>query len=175
MLLIWQLKRGNSIALGRIYEKYRDDLVRIGAGLACDVGTAEDVVQEVFLMLVRDAGKYQISRNLKGYLTSCVVNRIRNLHRGKRGKEHVGLDEAWDEASEGKGPAECVACDEEFRELYRALAVLPYEQREAVVLHVQCRMKFREIAEIQETFIQTSQSRYKYGLNKLRSILHASG
>lgn len=132
-------------------------------------------MQEVFLILVRDVGKYDISRNLKGYLTSCVVNRIRNLHRGKSGHERVGLDEVWDRALESKSPDECVACEEEFRNLYNALAVLPYEQREAIVLHIQGKMKFREIAEIQETFIKTVQSRYEYGLKKLRSILHPSG
>ena len=32
-LLIWKLNHGSTDALCRIYEKYRDDLVRIAAGL----------------------------------------------------------------------------------------------------------------------------------------------
>ncbi len=51
------------------------------------------------------------------------------------------------------------------------MAQLPYEQREAVVLHLQGAMKFKEIAEIQETSVKTALSRYRYGLDKLRSIL----
>ena len=52
-LLILKLNRGSKDALCRIYEKYRDDLVRIAAGLVNDVCTAEDIVQEVFLTLIR--------------------------------------------------------------------------------------------------------------------------
>jgi len=55
-LLIWKLNRGSRDALCRIHEKYRDDLVRIAAGLLNDISTAEDVVQEVFLMLVHSSG-----------------------------------------------------------------------------------------------------------------------
>ena len=86
-LLIWKLNRGSEDALCRIYEKYRDDLVRIAAGLLNDISTAEDVVQNVFFMLVRSAGKYEIRTNLKGYWTSCVVNKIRNLSRTKSAQE----------------------------------------------------------------------------------------
>ena len=52
-LLIRQLNRGSQEALCGIYEKYRDDLVRIAAGLLNNVSAAEDIVQDVFLMLVR--------------------------------------------------------------------------------------------------------------------------
>jgi RNA polymerase sigma-70 factor (ECF subfamily) len=48
---------------------------------------------------------------------------------------------------------------------------LPYEQKEAVILHIQGKMKFREIAKLQQTSIKTTLSRYSYGLKKLRSIL----
>ncbi len=61
-LLIWKLNRGSKEALCRIYEKYRDDLVRIAAGLVNDVSTAEDIVQEVFLTLVHSSGKHEIRR-----------------------------------------------------------------------------------------------------------------
>ena len=76
-LLIRKLRHGNKDALCSIYDKYRDDLVRIAAGLLNDVSTAEDIVQEVFLMLVRSADKFKIRKNLKGYLTTCVVNKAR--------------------------------------------------------------------------------------------------
>jgi hypothetical protein len=38
--------------------------------------------------------------------------------------------------------------------------------------HLQGRLKFREIAKIQETSVKTALSRYRYGLDKLRSILN---
>ena len=173
-LLIWKLNHGSEDALCRIYEKYRDDMVRIAAGLLNNVCTAEDVVQDVFLMFVRSSGKYEIKKSLKRYLTSCVVNKIRNLNREKHGHEPVSLNETEPAVvvSDSKTPDQCVACDEEFRHLYKAMNWLPYEQKEVVILHIQGRLKFKEIAQLQGTSIKTTLSRYRYGLNKLRSILN---
>ena len=55
----------------------------------------------------------------------------------------------------------------------RALAQIPYEQREVVVLHLHGDMKFREIAGLRAVSTKTIQSRYRYGLDKLRSILNS--
>ena len=52
------------------------------------------------------------------------------------------------------------------------LAQLPYEQREVIVLHLHQEMRFREIAEALSLSINTVQSRYRYGLEKLRTILN---
>ena len=120
-LLIWKLNRGSKDALCRIYEKYRDDLVRIAAGLLNDVSAAEDIVQDVFLLLVHSAEKYEIRKSLKGYLTSCVANKVRNLNRTKRAQEPVSLDEVKPAASNCKAPDQYVVCDEEFQHLYKAM------------------------------------------------------
>ena len=63
-------------------------------------------------------------------------------------------------------------CEEADR-LRAALAELPYEQREAVVLHVQADLTFGELADQQAVSINTAQSRYRYGIDKLRSLLKA--
>jgi len=172
-LLIWKLNRGSRDALCRIHEKYRDDLVRIAAGLLNDISTAEDVVQEVFLMLVHSSGNLEIRKNLKGYLTTCVVNKIRNLSRTKNSRKPVSLDDVEPAISNWKTAEQCIVCDEEFQLLYKAMAKLPDEQKEAVILHIQGKMKFKDIAKLQGAPIKTTLSRYNYGLNKLRSMLNS--
>jgi RNA polymerase sigma-70 factor (ECF subfamily) len=62
---------------------------------------------------------------------------------------------------------------EELDRLNNAMAQVPYPQREAVVLHVQGGMKFRAIAKTQNVSVNTAQSRYRYGLDKLRSLLNS--
>ena len=171
-LLIWKLRHGDKDALCSIYEKYRDDLVRIAAGLLNDVSTAEDVVQDIFLMLVRSAEKYRITRSLKGYLISCVANKVRSLNRA-RAQKPVGLDNLPPVVSNLKAPDLCVVCEEEFQHLYKAMTQLPYEQKEVLILRIQGRMKFKKIAKLQGVSIKTSLSRYNYGLNKLRSLLNS--
>ena len=53
-----------------------------------------------------------------------------------------------------------------------ALEQLPYEQREVVVLHTRGRMTFKAIAELWQVPIKTVQSRYRYGLEKLKTLLY---
>jgi RNA polymerase sigma-70 factor (ECF subfamily) len=52
-----------------------------------------------------------------------------------------------------------------------ALAELPYEQREAVVLRFCSGMRFRAIARMQGVSTNTVQGRYRYGLDKLKTLL----
>jgi RNA polymerase sigma-70 factor (ECF subfamily) len=146
--------------------------VRIAAGLLNNVGAAEDVVQDVFLTLVRSADRYEIRKNLKGYLTSCVANKIRNLNRTKPAQNPVSLDDVEPKASNSREPDQCLICHEDFKHLYKAMTQLPYEQKEAVILRIQARMKFKDIAELQGTSVKTTLSRYSYGLKKLRSMLN---
>ena len=54
-----------------------------------------------------------------------------------------------------------------------ALAELPYEQREVILLHLHSGLTFREIAASQKMSINTVQSRYRYGLQKLKSELNS--
>ncbi|MHC4581225.1 MAG: sigma-70 family RNA polymerase sigma factor, partial [Planctomycetota bacterium] len=68
-------------------------------------------------------------------------------------------------------PDDCAACGELSERIGRAMAELPSEQREVVVLHLQSKMKFRQIARSQGVSVNTVQSRYRYGLDKLRSML----
>ena len=171
-VLVWKLNRGSKDAFCRIYEKYRDDLLRIAAGLLNQRTTAEDVVQDVFTDFIRLAGKFELTGSLKGYLAVCVANRARNVIRSQNRQRTVNLDEAEPIISNFKRPDQWIIYDEEFSRLSNAMAQLPYEQREAVILHIQGSMKFRDIAKMQETSTKTAQSRYHYGITKLRTILN---
>ena len=170
--LIWKLRRGNRNALCRIYEKYKDDLLRIAAGLLKERSEAEDTVHDVFASFVGASNNFTLTGSLRGYLITCVANKARNLNRTKSQQRKVSLDEIEPTVSNLKRPDQWIIYDEEFQRLHNAMAQLPHEQREAVVLHIQGAMKFKEIAEFQETSVKTTLSRYRYGLDKLRSILN---
>jgi len=169
-LLVWKLKRGSRDALRQIYEKYRDDMLQIAAGLSNERSAAEDIVHDVFVVFVRSAKQFQLTGSLRGYLARCVANRARNLNRSKQ-QQSVSLDEIEPVVSSFKRPEQWIIYSEDFRQLNEAMPQLPYEQKEAIMLRIQGRMKFREIAKLQETSVKTTLSRYRYGLNRLRSIL----
>ena len=64
-----------------------------------------------------------------------------------------------------------IIASEELKRLNSALAQLPCEQREVILLHLQGGLRFTEIAGLQNVSIKTAQSRCRYGLDKLRSLL----
>jgi len=171
-LLVWKLRRGDRNALRRIYEKYRDDLLRVAAGLLNEKSEAEDVVHDVFTAFVDSSNKFTLTGSLRGYLTTCVANKARNLNRTKFRQRTVSLDDIEPTVSNFKRPDQWVIYDEEFQQICNAMAQVPYEQREAVVLRLQGAMKLKEVAELQGTSVKTALSRYRYGLDKLRSILN---
>jgi RNA polymerase sigma-70 factor (ECF subfamily) len=68
-------------------------------------------------------------------------------------------------------PDSAILFDEQKRHLANALFALPYEQREVILLRHFSDFKFKKIASIQNVSINTVQGRYRYGLDKLRSLL----
>ena len=63
--------------------------------------------------------------------------------------------------------------DEARHRVGDALGQLPYEQREVILLHLHSGLTFREIAGARKMSINTVQSRYRYGLQKMRSFLNS--
>jgi RNA polymerase sigma-70 factor (ECF subfamily) len=168
-LLIWKFKGGSDEALCRIYRKYGDYLLALAAALLKDVNAAEDVVHDVFCKFIESKEKFKLAGSLKSFLSTCVVNLARD--RLKAGKlENCGLDEAA-AALDTNEPEHDAIFGEEARDLNRAIAQLAYEQREVIMLHLRGGMKFREIAGLQGIPINTAKSRYRYGLEKLRTLL----
>jgi RNA polymerase sigma factor (sigma-70 family) len=170
-LLIWRFKRGSSNALQRIYEKYMVYLVTLATALLNDVNTAEDIVHDVFVSFAQSAGRLRLEGSLKAYLAICVVNRVRDTVRTRR-RQTSALDEAYSTCSTASGPELSAVCSEELQQLSLAMAQLPYEQKEVVMLHLHGGMMFRQIAKLQHVSINTVQSRYRYALDKLRSLLN---
>ncbi|MCP4610396.1 MAG: RNA polymerase sigma factor [Planctomycetes bacterium] len=172
-LLILRFKQGSSEALRRIYEKYRLYLLKIAVALLNDVSLAEDVVHDVFIRFVQSADKFSINGSLKAYLRTCVVNGVRNRARSNQVRHYVELSQAGPIPSDQNGSDQWAILKEESMKISNALIQVPFEQREVVVLHLHGGMKFREIAKLQAVSTKTIQSRYRYGLNKLRSILNS--
>ncbi len=171
-LLILRFKHGGSEALRRIYEKYRLYLLKLAVALLHDVSIAEDVVHDVFVRFAQSAETIKIDGSLKAYLRACVVNSIRNRIRNNQTRAYIELGNAGPIVSEEKRPDQWASLREDSLRISDVLIQVPFEQREVIVLHLHGSMTFRQIAKLQAVSIKTIQSRYRYGLDKLRSILN---
>ncbi len=173
-LLVARCRRGNREALRRIYEKHRDDLLILAIALSHDVHLAEDAVHDVFVAFARNVASFRLTGSLKAYLAKCVANRIRDLMRAQRSRARALEVERTSLASlEIRDPGRLIECSEELRLLSSALADLPHEQREVIVLRMHGRMRFRMIAESLDISVNTVKGRYRYGIQKLRAILNS--
>jgi RNA polymerase sigma-70 factor (ECF subfamily) len=172
-LLIRKFKLGNREGLRRIYDKYKNDLLKLAVALVNDVNAAEDVVQDVFVGFAQSAARIQPRGNLKKYLATSVANLIRNQKRDQQRHEASGIDDSDCIVCNSRRPEQWAILSEELALLSNAMAQIPYEQREVLALYMQGDMTFRQIAKVQNASVNTIQGRYRYGLNRLRSILNS--
>jgi RNA polymerase sigma-70 factor (ECF subfamily) len=169
-VLIWKFNRGDCQAVRRIYEKYKQELVALAAALLKEKSAAEDIVHDVFVAFLK-LKRFRLTGSLKGYLATCVANAARNVIRANSRHQQSPLDDAPPVESNISSPDNEAIFGEESRRLSLAIWELPYEQREAVLLHVHGGLKFAEIAGSQNVSVNTVIGRYRYGLEKLRSKL----
>lgn len=171
-LLVMRRKQGSRDVLRRIYEKYRDSLLVLAIALSHDVNVAEDAVHDVFVALAQNFADFELTGGLKAYLAKCVANRVRDLMRTKRSRA-LRPEQHCSAPLDLSEPGHLIACNEELQLLSSALAQLPHEQREAIVLHIHGQMRFRVIAKSLGISVNTAKGRYRYGIRKLRLILNS--
>ena len=169
--LVWRFNRGDLGAMRRIYEKHRTCLMRVAAALLRDRSFVEDVVHDVFVNFAQTAGRFELSGSLKAYLSICAANRARDLNRSHPPCEAQCAD-ALDPPTERPDPEAQTTRQEMAAAIDAALAGLPEEQREVVVLRLQCELPFRRIAELRGISVNTATSRYRYGVEKLRTAVN---
>ena len=167
--LIQRMKNGDRDALRILYLRYKDFLLTLANALLHDRSLAEDVVHDVFVNFTRNIGQFHLKGKLKSYLAVCAANEARTCLR--RRKIHAKNSDFATEP-----PARDLPCPAQLQEtaeqLRTSLASLPDEQREVVVMRVKAGLKFKEIARVQDVSIPTVQGRYRYGIDKLRSLLN---
>ena len=168
--LIEALRSGDREAMRLLYDRHKDGLFTLARTLLGDASAAEDVVHDVFVSFVESIERYRVNGNLRGYLATCVANRARDRIRLAVRRAAKPADPARDEQTCPAPEVEAIRREETER-LRLALTELPYEQREVLLLHLKAALTFREIADMQGVSISTTQGRYRYGLEKLRSML----
>lgn len=171
-LLVHRFNRGDTDALRHIYEKYKNDLFKVAAALLNDKDCIEDVVHDVFVLFAGAVGNFNLSGSLKGYLSICVANRARDRNRSIKRQKNFSPDKTGLIRSDKNRPDKSAILDELSEKLDCAMSLVPDEQREIIILHLISKMRFRQIAKLKGVSVNTVISRYRYGLDKLRSILN---
>lgn len=159
-------------ALELLWADYAADLLGYLVALHRSKHEAEDSLQEVFVTLAAKRGRVAAARNLKPYLFRLARNVAYNrIKRENRNREKLLRAGAWLEA---ETPAEPDG-EERSRRLSAALACLPERQRAVVVLKFFRDKTLREIGEMLDISGNTAASCLRYGMEKLRALMHEEG
>lgn len=168
--LLAGLSRGDDEAFAAVYDRFGVALFRVARALLGSHQTAEDCVQEVFVGLVRARHTLPRIKNLRAYLFTALRHGVaRAAERGRRlPMRRLEVDA---ELPEPVSDADRDGTVFEAEMLQAALARLPAEQREVVVLRISGELTFVEIAATLGIPPNTAASRYRYALEKVRQTL----
>ena len=176
--LLRAVARGDEAAFARVYDRYSPILLGLMLRILRSRPEAEDVLQEVFLQVWQQARSFDPARGraftwLVTLARSRAIDRLRAVDSRERAAQRSAED-GLPVAAEGQGWAEEEAIRGERAEAVRAaLAELPEEQRQVLVLAYLDGMSQSEIAAAKNQPLGTVKTRTRTGLKRLSEALRS--
>jgi RNA polymerase sigma-70 factor (ECF subfamily) len=167
-LLGQELAKGRREAFAALYDRYAPRLFRTACALLDNSHDAEDVVQAVFVGLVRSRASLARITNWQAYLLTALRHEAARLAAKRR--QHRRDCQSIGEIDLTAPPEDDRAAMEAAL-LELALLRLPEEQRQVIRLKTEAGLTFAEIADLLEISPNTAASRYRYAIEKLRKDL----
>jgi len=159
------VRGGAADMLGVLFDRYQGPLFSFYAKLTGDRAASEDLVQEVFVRILKYRRTYKPGTAFRPWIYKIARNAHVDTFR-KRNPE-VELQPEMDPPAPGKDPG-APHHDEEL--LHRALLQLPEEKREVLLLSRFQGLPYEEIAEMTGTQVGTLKVRAHRALRDLREI-----
>jgi RNA polymerase sigma-70 factor (ECF subfamily) len=177
--LMERFRDGEARAFEEILRRHGTPLYNFVLRYTKNTAVAEDIVQDVFARVVRNASGWEQRSKLSTWLYTIARNACIDAARRASHRNHPSLDQPMGADPEGRALGETVATDNpggdrgamdtEFRgALDKALAALPDEQREVFLMREVHHLPFKEIADITQVPVNTVKSRMRYALEGLR-------
>lgn len=161
------LAGNNHAAADLLWERYAKDLLAYLQAILCSLHDAEDVLQMVFVRIVRKRHQLAKARCLDAYIFRIARNEaLRLIGRRKIDSTAKTAGQPWLIKSESSDDLQDLT-----DRLQKALARLPQTQREVIVMKIYRQKTFLEIAQLLGLSQNTVASRYRYGMEKLRILL----
>src|SRR5947199_5346528 len=92
--LLRQLAKGNETAFSALYERYQGPLYRFALHMSGNNATAEEVTQEVFMLLIGNPTGYDVTKgSIGGYLFGIARNLTRRIM--QRSRLDLPIEEEW--------------------------------------------------------------------------------
>jgi RNA polymerase sigma-70 factor, ECF subfamily len=171
---------GDNLAFDDLQRLIAPDLGRFCRRYVQDAVLVEDIVQDVFLRFFRHLPQMDPERSPRPYLYRMARNRCYDELRGwQRHEEAESLDDevvalrvAALGSDDGQGPEDLVDWMLLKLEVDEAMAAIPFDQRQALLLYAEEGLTYSEVAEVLGVSLGTVKSRIYHAKKKLRQHLH---
>jgi RNA polymerase sigma factor (sigma-70 family) len=174
--LMRRFAAGEALAFNALYQRYELRVFRYLLRNLRDRALAEDLLQDIWFAVAREASRYQPLSPFSAWLFRMAHNRMVDAIRAAR--PEVSLELVTSDAAESEslvpsvaGPyAEAIA-SEELAAVLAALAQLPEEQCQAFLLQQEGELSIEDIAAVVGCPFETAKSRLRYARSRLRELL----
>jgi RNA polymerase sigma-70 factor (ECF subfamily) len=170
--------RGEVAAFEALYRRHEMRVWRYLERNLRNRATADELMQEVWFAVAREAPRYTPSARFTTWLLTIAHHRM--IDSIRRNRRLTSLDTLGYEAESvapqltadpSTGPFAAAVARDQATAMIQAVEKLPAEQREAFLLQIEGDLGVEEIAAITRTSFETAKSRLRYARTKLRELL----
>jgi len=167
------IRQGDSNAFELLFKKYYAPLCLFAVKYTCDMDSAREIVQDLFVYLWENRTKVHIEYSVKTYLTSAVRrNSIRFM---QQRRPSLPIDELPEDMHLADELHDSPELDELYRQLLNAIEQLPEQCKRIFKMSRFEEMKYTEIAAMLNISVKTVEAQISKALKILRGMYGSWG
>ncbi len=175
ILAMQRLAAGDDLALNEIMHRWQDKVAAFLKRMTGDPDAAVELAQETFVRLYQHCGSYSPTAAFPTYLFRIAANLGRNHHRWRRSHPTVALEDEEHAGSEApdlqSSPDANMDNGERLHAIDDAIAALPPDLREAMLLFTYEDMSYAQIAEAAHCSSKAVETRIYRARQILKTVL----
>ncbi len=183
--LMQRFREGDEMAFETLVERHQDRLLNFTYRFTGDRHAAEDLYQEAFLRVVKNAERYDTARRFSSWLYRIATNLCIDYCRQKR-RGDISMDRGVRAGDgeldlhgvipdDGPSPAEQAARKETHEQVRHLLQSLPEEHRLVLIMRHYEGLKYEEISDVLGCPVGTVKSRIHYAFQCLKELVEREG
>ena len=161
--LMLEVRNGAGETLGVLFDRYHTPLYNFYSKLTGDRTLSEDLVQEVFLRILKYRQSYQPGTPFRAWIYQIARNA--RIDHYRKTPKHITFEP---EMAPAVMPKDSAQHSEEAELLHRALMQMPEEKREILILSRFQELKYDEIARLLDCELGTVKTRIHRAIQELR-------